>query len=192
MSELNGNFLFKFPEKKNTFYIQYKIKHLITLNLCFSFFFKEEKKTKGKKRIIHTCRQVYTFSSLHQCWRKGIRLHRSWSSWMGSECYRTYLSGMWDPKSWPPLNVPVEAPQQHPVLLLCSATILCSASWLSLSLSSTSPPLLIPALGPPLRSLWALLFWSATQICRNPSFCFVFLICILGIYFPKMSQYAPS
>lgn len=53
-----------------------------------------------------------------------------------------------DPKC--PLTLLAKAQQQQPVLLLCSATMLCSASWHSLTLSSAGdgclqPPLLVPA-----------------------------------------------
>lgn len=65
----------------------------------------------------------------------------------------TLRSQMWAPNSLAPLTVLATAQQQHPVLLLCFATMLCSASWHSLwalLMTATPPaptslPLLVPA-----------------------------------------------
>lgn len=48
---IKWKFPFQIPRKKYiyTFYIQYKIKHLITLNLCFFFFFLKEKRKQRER-----------------------------------------------------------------------------------------------------------------------------------------------
>lgn len=88
--------------------------------------------------MVHTCMQVCTFSSLRPCWRKGIRLHRSWSSWRGSGCYQTYLHGEeWD--VWSKVFGSSDSPGQSPAATPRPAALLCHhalLSQLTLTLSS--------------------------------------------------------
>lgn len=90
------------------------------------------------RRKLRTCRRVGRSSSPHRCWRKGIRLHRSWSSWRGSGSCRTCL-----PPRCPP------ADQQSHVLPLSQLTLTLRLSapenW-GLNTTPPSPPsFLIPA-----------------------------------------------